>query len=45
MLNNFWGVKLEENVDTTEWHDDKIKISRHSLIINKIKRVQHSKVF
>lgn len=35
-LKQFLGVKLEENVDTTEWHDDKIKISRHSLIINKI---------
>lgn len=35
-VKQFLGVKLEENVDTTEWHDDKIKISRHSLIINKI---------
>ena len=35
MLNvkQFLGVKLEENVDVTEWHNDKIKIS---LIINKI---------
>ena len=35
-VKQFLGVKLEDNVDTTEWHDDKIKISRHSLIINKI---------
>ena len=35
-VKQFLGVKLEQNVDTTEWHDDKIKISRHSLIINKI---------
>lgn len=35
MLNNFWGVKLEENVDTTEWQDDKINENFQTFSYNK----------